>query len=419
MTIAPFNPGASKPVAEQYEQWVFPLPIDDLEAYCKTGKTDGPAPHVAHLMFWPDGGYINRYQEKLDILVAGCGANAAARYAYQHPKSRVVGIDLSANSLAHESYLKEKHNLTNLQLYQMRIEDLEQLGKDFDFIDCVGVLHHLPDPVAGLKSLKKVLRPDGVIGVMLYALYGRSGLYMLQDLFQRLSVSQSASDVAMVKETLAHLNPDHLGYPMFQSTWDISFDAGVVDMFLHPIDRAYTVEGCLDFAKAANMNFIGWTDPFFYHPEGLFPGNLGIIQRMNQLPKEQLWANMELLYGGIRMHSFHLCHPQRVNNYNVIDFDAGDAFLDYIPVQNITELNMVENNPNIICTIKRLYYTEIPLNLRQASLLDQCNGQNTIRQVIEQCGIQDSYDNIKNSARGFFKSADRLGYFLFQIPAKS
>ncbi len=51
----------------------------------------------------------------------------------------------------------------------------------FDYIDCCGVLHHLPDPAPGLRALLSVLAPGGGLGLMVYAPHGRTGVYMLQD----------------------------------------------------------------------------------------------------------------------------------------------------------------------------------------------------------------------------------------------
>ena len=57
----------------------------------------------------------------------------------------------------------------------------------FDYIDCCGVLHHLPDPAAGLQALLSVLAPGGGLGLMVYAPHGRTGVYMLQDALRRLA----------------------------------------------------------------------------------------------------------------------------------------------------------------------------------------------------------------------------------------
>ena len=136
---------------------MYAIPIPDLDAPDVRTRRDGGDLNATGTRSWPD----RPYREDLDVLVAGCGSNAAARYAFNHRKARVTGIDLSSASLAHEAYLKDKHRLDNLALHQARIEDVSSLAQDFDFIDVSGVLHHLPDPVGGLRALAGVLRPKG------------------------------------------------------------------------------------------------------------------------------------------------------------------------------------------------------------------------------------------------------------------
>ena len=126
-------------------------------------------------MHWPD----KEYRSDLDVLVAGCGTWQAAKYALCHPDARVVGIDVSPTSLEHTEALKRKYILTNLVTRQLPIENVAKLDKRFDLIVCTGVLHHLADPDAGLRALRSVLRPEGAMNLMVYAPYGRTGVYML------------------------------------------------------------------------------------------------------------------------------------------------------------------------------------------------------------------------------------------------
>src|SRR5262245_28351451 len=89
-------------VAQQYERWMYPRPVDAIDPRAAQAEQA-----YAHLLYWPDRGY----RTGLDILVAGCGSNQGAVVAAGNPGSRVVGIDISAASLAHEEKLKGKYGL--------------------------------------------------------------------------------------------------------------------------------------------------------------------------------------------------------------------------------------------------------------------------------------------------------------------
>jgi len=261
-------------VNEQYEQWMYPEPIPDLEVYYAAGITEEAEPRMVHWHYWPDGFYAMEKKERIDILVAGCGSNQAAKLAFTHPKARVVGIDMCNASLAHEATLKEKHSLTNLTLHNLDLHNVGTLtdtkdGK-FDLIISSGVLHHLPNPLTGLKALKTVLRPQtGVLFAMVYGLYGRMGLYGLQQAFQLMNLGQTPNDVALVRSILAGLPAHHPVQPMLQHNLDMDYDAGIVDMFLHPMDHGFGVQDCLNWVDNAGLVFQGWLDPFAYEPAAM------------------------------------------------------------------------------------------------------------------------------------------------------
>jgi SAM-dependent methyltransferase len=277
-------------VAGQYEKWVYPFPIPDLDAPDVRTRRDGGDFERNWYTFWPD----RPYREDLDVLVAGCGSNAAARYAFNHRKARVTGIDLSSASLAHEAYLKDKHRLDNLALHQARIEDVSSLAQDFDFIDVSGVLHHLPDPVGGLRALAGVLRPEGTIAVMIYGQWGRTGVYMLQEMSRLLGLGQSEQDVLTVKQTLASLPKRHAIQDYVSRAPDLNYDAGLVDSFLHRQDRAYTVAQCLELVGQAGMSFMHWWENILYYPDGLLNMNQEFYRKVNAMPEASIWQFMEL-----------------------------------------------------------------------------------------------------------------------------
>ena len=146
-------------VVRQYERWRYPRPIQDLEGWI-AGNWEWFDPSHAHRVLWPD----RDYKPDLDVLIAGCGTNQAAVFAYTNPAARVVAVDISQPSLDHQQYLKDKHGLWNLELQLLPIEELPTLKLEFDLIVSTGVLHHLADPTTGMEALKSCLRKDGAIG---------------------------------------------------------------------------------------------------------------------------------------------------------------------------------------------------------------------------------------------------------------
>lgn len=181
-------------VARQYKDWVYPHPIPDMSEFVKQ-SFDLSDPSLFRRKLWPR----KIEPENLSILIAGCGANQAAHYAFTNRNSEVLGIDVSDSSLGHEAHLKQKHGLGNLELLQMSLGEIGSLGRTFDLIICTGVLHHLPDPDAGLRCLRDVLKPHGVISLMLYGSFPRVGVYMLQEVFRQLGLKQDAEGIGIVR----------------------------------------------------------------------------------------------------------------------------------------------------------------------------------------------------------------------------
>ena len=144
---------ADDAVRSFYDQHPYPPPITDLDRYRRLWQDPNRRRAEYHLL-WP----ARPYQKDLEILIAGCGTSQAAKHALRQPEARVTGIDLSATSIEHTAALKRQYNLTNLELYQLPVERVGELGQSFDKIVCTGVLHHLPDPDAGLHALRSVLK---------------------------------------------------------------------------------------------------------------------------------------------------------------------------------------------------------------------------------------------------------------------
>ena len=81
---------------------------------------------------------------------------------------------------------KQRAQIRGLNNIKWHLESILNIPKMnlglFDYINCSGVLHHLESPDEGLKSINSVLKEDGVMGLMVYGQYGRTGVYQIQEL---------------------------------------------------------------------------------------------------------------------------------------------------------------------------------------------------------------------------------------------
>ncbi len=397
-------------VQAQYERWIYPQPVEDLEVWLAGGGISiGDARDFGDI-YWPATGY----RDSLDILVAGCGANQAARYAFQHPTARVTGIDVSESSLAHEEKLKAKHGLKNLTLRHMRLEDAGQIGTEFDFIACSGVLHHLPDPDAGLRALGAVLRRDGVIYVMVYGRYGRAPVYMMQELFRIVGATdQSDADVALVKATLPLLPERHPLRIYAERSTDMKYDAGLVDLFLHGRDRPYAVGDILALVKSAGLVFQDWLEPFYYNPDASVPDNHPLYQRLEQLSDTERWRAMELL-GGLRSrHDFCACRADRPLEAYRIEF-ADPKFPDRaIALLRGSALTPAAAGKPAVISGPRIPPLTLPPAL--AAMFQTIDGSRTISECLDAVDFAIPPDKLRMHGLRFFRSLWRTGHIAFRL----
>src|SRR5438132_9669910 len=189
-----------------YEHHPYPPPVDSLEKYRRFGQ-DRQSRRVDYHLFWP----VRPYREDLTILIAGCRTSQAAKHALRWPAAQVTGIDFSATSVRTTEQLKRNYNLDNLQVRQLPIEQISDLNMSFDQIICTGVLHHLADPDAGLSALRNVLKPDGAMHLMVYAPYGRAGVYMLQEFCKRVGIHATDGDI---RDLIGALKVLPAGHPL-------------------------------------------------------------------------------------------------------------------------------------------------------------------------------------------------------------
>jgi Methyltransferase domain len=212
------------------------------------------------------------------------------------------------------------------------VEDAAQLGRTFDYIVCSGVLHHLSDPDAGLRALRLALAPGGALNMMLYAPFGRAGIYMIQEYCRRLGIGSSDADVRDLAESLRGLAPDHPLVPLLRNSPDFASTAGLADALLHPQDRAYSVPQLFEFLAGSGFHFGRWVRQAPYLPWcGAFAG-APHHERLTKMEDADVYAAIELFRGTMARHSV-IAYGDDLGRYaGAIDF-SGEAWLQYVPIK--------------------------------------------------------------------------------------
>ena len=375
----------AKRVSAFYECHPYPPPVDDLQAYRQAW--DDRRRHAESHLFWPN----EPYREDRSILVAGCGTTQAAHYALRWPRAQVIGIDVSAKSIAFTQELKRKYALANLEVRRLAVEQATELGRGFDHVVCTGVLHHLPDPDAGLRALRDVLEPTGALNVMVYAPYGRAGVYMLQDYCRRLGLGQTAPEIRDLAASLKALPPDHPLAPLLRNSPDFADKAGLADALLHPQDRAYSVPQLLAFLSRAGLAFGRWVRQAPYLPWCGALASSPHQSRLLGLTVEAQYTAIELFRGTMVRHGVVAYRTDRPAQDAPVDFD-GDSWLGYTPIRLPDTLAVRDRLPKGAAAVlinRNHNYTDLylPIDTRQARLLAAIDGDRTIEEICRERAI--------------------------------
>jgi SAM-dependent methyltransferase len=389
-------------VGDFYESHPYPPPVDDLDAY-RASWDDRRRRADSHL-FWP----AQPFRDGRSVLVAGCGTAQAARYALRWPRARVVGIDVSATSIAFTQELKRKYALDNLEARQLTVERAGELGETFEHVVCTGVLHHLPDPDAGLRALRDVLAPNGAMHLMVYAPYGRAGVYMLQDYCRRLGIGWTDAEIRDLAASLKALPPDHPIAPLLRASPDFANRAGLADALLHPNDRAYSVAQLLELIDNAGLRFGRWIRQAPYLPYCGAIASTPHHRLLAALPPEAQYAALELFRGTMARHSVVAYRTDSRASRTCVSFE-GDDWLDYVPIRlpdTITVRDGLPPGATAVLINRNHTYTDLylPITAEQERLLNAIDGGRTIAQI----GGAD-----RESARAFFEQLWRWDQIVF------
>ncbi len=341
----PAADSTSAAVRAQYETLPYPerKPADEAKRLII-----GSPSHLAEIEHYLFGGRLPCGQDAarpFRVLIAGGGTGDALMMLGQQIQDRglvaeIVYLDAStaARRIAEERACIR--GLTGIRFVTGSLLDLPGvLGPDaapFDYIDCCGVLHHLPDPEAGIAALSRVLHPAGGIGIMVYGALGRRGIYDMQDVLRLIAGEGGTGEgsaettaqqrIAVARKLLAQAPASNWlrRNPAIRDHID-GGDAGLFDLLLHARDRAYLGEEVAALAGTGGLRLETFIPPARYRPE-FYLTDADLKRRFAGLPPLLQAAAAERLAGNIKVHIAYLKGPD--NRSTPPDW----ADLDAIPV---------------------------------------------------------------------------------------
>jgi SAM-dependent methyltransferase len=377
---------STDPVCEFYTSHPYPPPVANLDRV-RDEWQDENRHRAEHHLLWPD----KPYRADLDILVAGCGTWQAAKYALCHPDARVVGIDVSTTSLDHTGQLKRQYNLTNLQTRHLPIESAAALERGFDLIVCTGVLHHLVDPDAGLRALCSALKPDGAMHVMVYAPYGRAGVYMIQDYCRRLDIGTSEREISDLMSVLKALPQQHPLVALLRGSRDSANADALADALLNPRDRAYSVPQLFEFVERNALTFVRWYRQAPYLPQCGAIATTPHAKRLAARSERDQYAALELWRGTFASHSVIVSRTDASHRRAKVSFDDQERWPHYAPIRLPGTLCVQERLPAGAAGVLVSRYHSSPdlilvIDAREKEMFDAIDGRRSIAEIVNRTG---------------------------------
>jgi len=293
-------------LAAQYE--AYPYPKRDPREEARRLIIGSPG-HLKEIDWWVFGAR-RPAALPLNALIAGGGTGDATIMLAQHMAragrgGTVTYLDRSASAMAIARERARVRGLTNIVWEQSSLLDLPNSGLGpFDYVDCCGVLHHLPDPAAGLHALLSVLAPGGGMGLMVYAPHGRTGVYMLQDALRVLAPPDEAPPARLdvARRVLRHLpETAWLHQNKYFADHISGGDAGIFDLLLNPRDVSFSVPRLAALLTGAGLEISCWLEPLRYDPMIWLP-DAKLRARAEALDPVARAALAEALTGNISTH---------------------------------------------------------------------------------------------------------------------
>lgn len=326
MTMTPLKSDFLEKMRQQFDN--APYPRTPLEEFPKNPKTL----YIHSLVT----AYYRRNQKVISsegklILDAGCGTGyKSLELAIANPGAKIVGIDLSPTSVDLARKRLQYHNIENAEFHAIALEDLPSLGMQFDYINNDEVLYLLPDPIAGLKAMKSVLKSDGILRTNFHSSLQRTVFLTAQSFFKQLGFMNGGDpepEIELLRQTMKCMDNRVIAKAR---VWNDGFetdDQAVLANFLLDGDKGWTIPEFFAAIRTADLEFISMVNWREWDLRKLFVN-------LDDLPI-QVGLGMAEKSIEEQHHLFELIHPR----HRLFDAWCGhiDETRDSAPIEEWTD----------------------------------------------------------------------------------
>jgi 2-polyprenyl-3-methyl-5-hydroxy-6-metoxy-1,4-benzoquinol methylase len=256
------------------------------------------------------------------ILDAGCGSGYKSLIlAEANPGAKIIGIDLSEESVKLAQQRLLYHGFENTEFYALSIENLQSLGIEFDYINNDEVLYLLPDIVIGLQAMKSVLKPGGIIRSNLHSSIGRTGVFAAQKLFKMMGLMDENPrelEMEIASDMMTALKDEVW---LKSRTWkpeNAENEEWILMNYLFQGDKGYTIPEMFAALRGADLEFVSMVNWRHWELMDLFksPEDLPAFLEMglSEISAEQRLHMFELLHPVHRLLDFWCAHPNQTQS---------------------------------------------------------------------------------------------------------
>ena len=327
-----------------YEALPFPLRDPETEKSRLLTTPPDMLSRINHYCFAGRQSFGNDFR----ALVAGGGTGDAVIHLAQQLSQRgngtVTYLDMCEKSMEVARQRAAVRGLQNVEWVHASILDIPELDLGrFDYINCMGVLHHMSSPIQGLRCLEGVLADDGAMALMVYGRYGRIGVTVVQDMLKIIlgeegDIHERVSVATAMLQSLSPLSAFMRGRDRIKVLETLKDDPNnVADIFLHPCDHPFTASEFVAMATQCGLHLASFTTysslpaitRLQYDPVRMAQGD-DIKPYLAALPFDRQIDIAEMMDGNLHLHTAYF---SRRANGAVADF-ADPANIPFLPTTN-------------------------------------------------------------------------------------